>query len=141
MDKTETINKLINTWRNEARKEIEEALENLPSYLSKNKLPSEKFYSLLSEPLEKFISRMDTERDMARIATFPAKAKRLVREMEETIRLEKEKIMNDPVSFIRMSDIAGVKSIQSLSEWERIVKSLDETVKKHLANGRKVEFL
>ncbi|MEQ8187202.1 MAG: hypothetical protein ABRQ39_04465 [Candidatus Eremiobacterota bacterium] len=141
MDKTETINKLINTWRNEARKEIEEALGNLPSYLSKNRLPSEKFHSLLSEPLEKFISRLDTETDMARIATFPAKAKRLVREMEETIRLEKEKIMNDPVSFIRMSDIAGVKSIQSLSEWEIIVKSLDETVKKHLSNGRKVEFL
>jgi len=61
--------------------------------------------------------------------------------MEETIRLEKEKIMNEPVSFIRMSDIAGINSIQSLSEWERIVKSLDETVKKHLANGRRVEFL
>ncbi len=141
MDKTETINKLINTWRNEARKEIEEALKNLSLYLSKNRLPSEKFHSVLAEPLENFISRVDTETDMARIATFPAKAKRLVREMEETIKLEKEKIMNYPVSFIRMPDIAGINPIQSLSEWEIVMKSLDETVKKHLGKGRKVEFL
>ncbi|MEQ8173234.1 MAG: hypothetical protein ABRQ38_30395 [Candidatus Eremiobacterota bacterium] len=139
--KTETINKLMNTWRNEARKEIEEALENLPLYLSRNNLPYEKFNSMLKEPLEKFISTIDTETDMARIATFPAKARRLVREMEETIKLEKEKYMKFPVSFIRISNIPGIRSIESLSEWERIMKVLDETVKAHLAKGRKIEFL
>ena len=140
-NKTETINKLINSWRNDARKEIEEALKNLPLYLSKNNLPHEKFYSVLAEPLEKFISVMGTETDMARIATFPAKAKRLVREMEDTIKLEKEKIIKYPVFFIRISDMAGVNSIQSLSEWEKILKSLDETVRQHLEKGKRIEFL
>jgi hypothetical protein len=140
-NKRDTINKLINSWRNDARKEIEESLEKLPLYLIKNNLPSEKFHSVLAEPLKKFISAMDTETDMARIATFPAKAKRLVREMEETIKLEKEKITKYPVFFVRMSDIAGVNSIQSLSEWEKILKSLDETVRQHLGKGKRIDFL
>jgi len=139
--KKDTINKLINSWRNDARQEIEEALKKLPLYLIKNNLPAERFHSVLSEPLRKFISTIDTEVDMARIATFPAKAKRLIREMEETIRLEKENFIKKPVFFIRLSDIAGVNSIQSLQEWEEILKILDETVKEELSKGRKIEFL
>jgi hypothetical protein len=96
----------------------------------------------MAMPLDRFLAALDSETDAARAAALPARARRLVDELGAAIRGEAQKRAPKPPTEapqpptppretrrVRFSDVATVRRIRTESEWDALVKKLDERVR------------
>jgi hypothetical protein len=141
------LQKLLSTWRDEARKMAQDALDGLPVELSAAELTD--IQETLSVPLNTFLAGLENETDVARVAALPERAARLVRELACAIEAEREKRQpkapegekaRKPVKRVRVAEVASTVRIETEAQWNLVRDRLDETVRKELAAGNDVEL-
>jgi len=131
----------VASWCDEARKVVQDALARLPGDLKQQGL-DEALAKDMAAPLEAFVPTLDNEKEPARVAALPARARRLVGELGEAIRKETERHAPKPppgkeeppkpvreVRRLRLADVATVRRVRSEAEWEALAKKLDERVR------------
>lgn len=131
----------LSSRREEARRLAMEALDRLPGDLKQHSLPEE-LAKELATPLNAFLATLDNEKEPARVAALPDRARRLVVELGEAIRAEVAKRAPKPfiatppvvkppreVRRIRFSDVATLRRVHTEKEWEDLVRKLDERVR------------
>jgi hypothetical protein len=132
---------LLSSWRDEARRIAKDALDRLPEELGQQLLEVD-LAKQIATPLDAFVAALDSETDPARAAALPARARRLVDELGAAIRREAQKGAPKPPTgapepptppretrLVRFSDVATVRRIRTESEWDALVKRLDERVR------------
>jgi hypothetical protein len=133
--------KLIEKWRDEAQRKLEDALERLPGELDAAGLTE--LQEPLSAPLEAFVAGLERETDVARAANLPERAMRLLWETEEEIETEKEKRgqkAKKPVKRVRIAQVAASVRIENEAQWNLVRDRLDKTVRDELNAGNEVEL-
>jgi hypothetical protein len=132
---------LLSSWRDEARRIVKDALDRLPEDLRQQVL-EEDLAKEMAMPLDTFVEGLDSETDPARAAALPTRARRLVDELGAAIRREAQARAPKPPTggpetppspretrYVRFSDVATVRRIRTESEWDALVKKLDERVR------------
>jgi len=141
------LQKLQGTWRDEGRKRVEDALDRLPKELAAAGLSD--VQETLAVPLNTFLAGLDNESDVARVASLPERAARLVNELACVIEAEKDKRQPEPpggqkqkkpLKRIRVADVASTVRIENEAQWNLVRVKLDQTVRKELAAGNDVEL-
>jgi hypothetical protein len=133
------VQTLLQSWREEARQIVKEALERLPSDLSQRNLPAE-LAKDMAVPMNAFCLALDTEVEPSRVASLPERARRLAGGLGEGIRKELENRAPKPpggeppkpareIRRVRVSDIATIRRVQTEVEWEGLQKKLDQHVR------------
>ncbi len=135
------IDSLLESWRDEARQIIENALKRLPSALRQPFL-EEGLAKEMAAPLEILLGVLDVEKEPARVAALPERARNLVRDLGEAIRAEAEKRAAQAtaappgppreVRRVRIADVVIVRRVRTVPEWEEVARRLDERVQKVL---------
>ncbi len=99
--------------------------------------------------MQEFIAGLDRETSITAVAALPERARRLVRQLGETIEAEYLKLVQKPapggakpkpVRRIRIAEVAATSRIQNEAQWNLLRDRLDETVKAALADGNEVEI-
>lgn len=130
---------LLSAWRDQARRIVERALDRLPADL-KQHLLEESLAGVLAAPLNTFLAALDSETDPVRVAALPERARRLVDELGAAIQHEVQNRAPTPagglqppparvIRHVRLSDVATVRRIRNESDWETLLKKLDERVR------------
>jgi hypothetical protein len=141
------MQKLIDTWRDEARKTVADALERLPKEVAGVGLGD--MQETLAVPLNTFLAGLEAESDVVRVASLPERAARLVNEVAYAIKAEREKRQTElpgdekpikPLKRVRISEIAATVRIENEEQWNLVREKLDQTVRKELAAGNDVEL-
>jgi hypothetical protein len=135
------VQKLIQAWRDEAQKKIEDALARLPGELEAAGLTE--MQAALAAPLEALAAGLEREMDVARAANLPERAARLIWEMEAAIETEKEKRgqkPKKPVKRVRLVEVAASVRIENEAQWDLVREKLDKTVRGELIAGNEVEL-
>jgi hypothetical protein len=134
------LQNLLSSWRTDARRIVESALERLPEDLKQQLLEAELAHGLAA-PLKAFVATLDAETEPARVAALSVRAQRLVDELGAAIRQEVEKRAAKPSTGgspppppretrrLRFSDVATVRRIRTEVEWDALLKKLDERVR------------
>jgi len=139
------LSKLIGSWRDEARREVEETLDRLPEMLKANGLDPE-LIPKLSKPLTDFLDSLEDETAPTRVAALSRRGALLAEKMRQAIIRkirEKQKAPRGPqkpVERVRVADISLVRRIKNVEEWDQIRDKLDEKVKNILKKGKEVEL-
>jgi hypothetical protein len=145
------LQSLLSAWRDEARRIVENALTRLPSELKQLMLPEE-LAKEMAAPLNAFVETSGKETDPARVSALRDRARRLVDELGTSMRQEVEKRApkpkpNDPQPSppretlrVGFSDVAVVRRIRTVPEWETLLKKLDERVRSLLSDNVEVEL-
>jgi hypothetical protein len=138
--------KLIGSWREDARKKVEETLDRLPEMLKANGLDPE-LIPELSKPLTDFLDSLDDETAPTRVAALSDRGELLAQKMRTAIMheiQEKQKLPKGPqkpVETVRVADVSLVQRIKNVEEWDRIRDKLDDKVKNILKKGKEVELV
>jgi hypothetical protein len=141
------LQKQLDTWREEAKKTVEDALDQLPKELAAAGLND--IQETVAVPLNTFLAGLDKETDVVRVASLPERAARLVGELATAIRAEKDKRASKPgegqkskkpVKQVRVADVANSVRIENEAQWNLVRDKLDQTVRKELAAGNDVEL-
>jgi hypothetical protein len=141
------LQKLQATWRDEARKTVEDALDRLPEELAAAGLSD--VQETLAVPLNTFLAGLENEGDVARVASLPERAARLVNELACVIEAEKDKRQpkppegekpKKPLKRVRVADVASTVRIENEAQWNLVRDKLDQTVRRELAAGNDVEL-
>ena len=132
---------MLTAWRDEARQTVEDALERLPEDI-KQRVLSEELAKEMAAPLDAFVAALDTETEPVRVAALPSRAERLVDDLAAALQHEVEKRAPKPPTGggkplkpqretrrVRFSDVATVRRMRSETEWEDLLKKLDERVR------------
>ncbi|HXG33320.1 MAG TPA: BREX system P-loop protein BrxC [Bryobacteraceae bacterium] len=133
------LQSLLDAWRQEAHQIARGALERLPDDLRREQFPEE-LGNKLAAVLEAFIAALDRETEPARVAALPARAQSLVSQLRDALRREIEKRIPplEPgerprpareVRAVRLSDVATVRRVRTVEEWEGVQRKLDERVR------------
>lgn len=140
----------------DSRSTLSQALERLPNDLSERNLDGTLEPSL-SAPLIQFRDGLDAVLVPAQVATFPDRARDLVRalglriaeEVAKKQRAEQKsggkesgKTLPPPrqVRVVRPTEVASVTRVSNVQEWEQFYKKLDQRVRQLLAEGFDVEL-
>ena len=143
--------KLLGSWREEAGRIVDEAIDRLPDLLKANGLEPE-IGLKMSKPLTDFLDSLDEETFPTRVAVLPERARSLVEELRRGIARElDEKRKREigpmeapppkPVERVRLAEVFLVQRVRSLEEWEPLRDKLDEKVKNILKEGKEVELV
>lgn len=149
------LQKIINDWREEARKLAVNAIEELPQKLAEYGLPIEELQDSLIKELNQFVTTLDVITLPSHIAGLPEQARELIRKLDGAIQQEKSRRyppvvgenqddngykVNSSVKQIRVSAIAHKTRIQTPEQWYQIRGQLDELILQELENGNEVEL-
>jgi hypothetical protein len=141
------LQKQLTVWREEAEKTAEEALAQLPEELKAAGLTD--VQETLAVPLNNFLAGLELETDVARVASLPERAGRLVSELGTAILAEEAKLApkskdddkpKRPVKKLRVAELASTVRIENEAQWNLVRDKLDQTVRKELAAGNDVEL-
>lgn len=147
---------LLDSWRNEARATLAQALDRLPGDLAERQLDGAK-ESSLAAPLAQFRDSLDAATLPAQVAAFPDRARQLVRGLGQRIAEEAArqaqaaaKTADDtaklpppaarPVRVVRPTEVASVTRVSNDREWEQLSQKLDHRVRQLLQEGFDVEL-
>jgi hypothetical protein len=144
---------LLDSWRNEARDVVQQALDRLPDDLQERGLDAE-LKNSLSTPLTVLCDSLDGETVPVRVAAFPGRARDLVRELGQTLVHEQKKNQPPPdpgkpdepkpktrkVERLRVTDVASVTIVTDTEQWDALRDKLDQRVRQLLDNGSDVEI-
>lgn len=151
------LEKMLSSFRDDARGIAQGALDRLPEELNSSHLDAE-LQEPLAAPLNGFIKSLDNETAIARVAALTERAARLARELGDAIHREREKVVpptetsgdpqpdtppvqsSKPVKQIRVAEVASFMRIRNEDQWNLIRNRLDETVKRELTNGNEIEI-
>jgi hypothetical protein len=145
------LQSLQSGWREEVRRIVDNALARLPSELKQLGLPEE-LAKEMAAPLRTFVETLEKETDPARVAALRDRVRRLVDELGVSMRREVEKRApkpkpNEPqpsspreTRRVGFSDVAVVRRIRTVPEWEALLKKLDERVRSLLNDNVEVEL-
>jgi len=137
---------LLDGWREEARGQLQGALDRLPTDLSENQLDSALEESL-ARPLVQLRDNLDAETLPAQVAAFPARAANQVRNLGNRLAAEVQKKKDaeakkagkpvEPkpqrkVRQLRPSEVATVTRVTNEQQWEALREKLDERVRELL---------
>jgi len=137
---------LLDGWREEARGQLQGALDRLPTDLSENQLDSALEESL-ARSLVQLRDNLDAETLPAQVAAFPARAANEVRNLGNRLAAEVQKKMDaeakkagkpvEPkpqrkVRQLRPSEVATVTRVTNEQQWEALRDKLDERVRELL---------
>lgn len=133
------LQSLLEAWREEARQIAQGALDRLPGELRERQL-EEALAKELAAPLEGFVAAVDRETEPPQVAALPARAQRLVSQLGEALRRAVEKRTppreaGEPprpvreVRAVRFSDVATVRRLRNVADWEAVQRKLDERVR------------
>jgi hypothetical protein len=135
------LNSLLSSWREEAREIIENVKSRLPLELQEHSLDGD-LANTLAAPLNQFVAGLDAETEPARVAALPQRARKLVGTLGEAIRREAEIRTPPPAEekpkamrgtrTIRLSDVSTLRHVRTESEWDEILKKLDQRVRELL---------
>jgi len=120
------LQKQLTLWREEAEKTAETALAQLPEELKAAGLGD--IQETLAISLNNFLAGLELETDVARVASLPERATRLVSELKK------------PVKRVRVAELASTVRIENETQWNLVRDKLDQTVRKELAAGNDVEL-
>lgn len=141
------LQKQVTVWREEAEKTAEAALAHLPDELNAAGLGD--IQETLAVPLNNFLAGLELETDVARVASLPERAARLVNELALAISAEKDKRTprpsegdkpKKPVKKVCVAELASTVRIENEAQWNLVRDKLDQTVRKELAAGNDVEL-
>jgi hypothetical protein len=138
------LQKLQETWRDEAREIVEDALSRLPRELASVGLSD--MQETMAAALSAFLAGLEAEFDVARVASLPERASRFVNEVAYRIKAESEKRQGKPqggekpLKRVRLAEIASTVRIENEAQWNLVRDKLDKTVRKELAAGNDVEL-
>ena len=137
---------LLDGWREEARGQLQGALDRLPTDLSENQLDSALEESL-ARSLVQLRDNLDAETLPAQVAAFPARAANEVRNLGNRLAAEVQKKKDaeakkagkpvEPkpqrkVRQLRPSEVATVTRVTNEQQWEALREKLDERVRELL---------
>lgn len=141
------LQKLLDVWREEATRPVATALENLPAVLASAGLSA--MQETFAVSLNTFLAGLDKETDVARVASLPERAARLVSELTMAIMVEEGKrapqpgerqIPKKPVKQVRVAELVKTVRIENEAQWNLVRDRLDQSVRKELAAGNEVEL-
>lgn len=137
---------LLDGWREDARGQLQGALDRLPADLSDNQLDSG-LEEPLARPLAQLRDNLDAETLPAQVAAFPGRAANQVRNLGNRIAGEVQKKKDaeakkagkpvEPkpqrkVRQLRPSEVATVTRVTNEQQWEALRDKLDERVRELL---------
>jgi len=137
---------MLDGWREEARRIIEDAIKKLPRLLEENDLSLE-LVPDFSEFLREFLSCIDDEVVPSRVTDLPVNARRLIHRLRLRIEQAKKKPVDKgptstkPVERVHIADTFLGGIVSNLPDWESKLKVLDEKVKRLLQEGKVVELV
>jgi hypothetical protein len=129
----------LNSWRKDARRIAEEALSRLLGDLELRGLEAG-LCKPLAAPLESFTAGLDGEKEPARVAALPTRARRLVDELGRAIQSEVEKRQppKEPpkppreARHVRLADVATVRSVRTETEWNQVRPDIEKRLDKRV---------
>lgn len=134
------VQALVEGWRAEARKILEEALARLPILVAQRQQDPALVESL-SAPLQKLMDSLPGIVNPSQAAALPGRARKAARLMEEAIpQKQPEGAAPKKRRQVRMADCVGVPLVTSEEEWTQAAGKLDAEVRRLLAEGYDVEL-
>ena len=141
-----TLKPLLEGWRAEARRQLDEALTRLPDDLTQQQLEPG-LYDELAHPLNVLRENLDAETLPARAAALPDQAAQTIRWLGVALQRKAAELKPDPtpklrpVQRLRISDVATVTRVTTVDDWQTLQSKLDAQVRALLADGKDVEFV
>ena len=145
---------LLDDWRNQSRDVVQQTLGRMPDDLQERGLDSNLEYDL-SAPLVAFCDGLDGETIPVRVAAFPEQARELVRQLGRRL-VEEEQRAKPPESSpedrdkpakatrrierVRFTDVSTVTRVTDDTQWEALLKKLDQRVRQLLDNDCDVDL-
>ena len=139
------LNSLKNSWKEEAKKKVLDAIASISETLSVAGIDQE-LEDELAKPLNDWLDNLESITGLAEIANLPTDANRLVFNLELRI---KQKLAEKrpppppqkPVEQVRVQSYFLRGRISAVEEWEKLVEKLDSKVKSLLKSGKDVELV
>lgn len=141
-----TLKPLLEGWRDEARRQLNEALERLPDDVTQQALEPG-LYDTLAQPLLALREGLSAESLPARVAALPEQAAQAIRRLGVELQRQAAALKPEPVAptrqvqLLRSSDVTSVTRVTTPEEWDALQAKLDERVRALLAEGYIVELL
>ncbi len=141
-----TLKPLLDGWRAEARRQLDEALGRLPDDLTQQQLEPG-LYETLAQPLLVLRESLVAESLPARTAGLPEQAAQVIRRLGLEIQRKMAELKPEPVAptrplqRLRPSDVTSVTRVTTPEEWEALQAKLDERVRALLAAGYDVDLV
>lgn len=144
---------LLDGWRNEARRQLQKAVDRLPSELADRGLNAA-LATELAAPLTNLRDSLDATTLPAQVAALPERAAQLVRQLgqrigEEVTKQEKAEAKKGgkeikprderQVRQLRPSEVTTVTVVTTEAEWDTLRDKLDRRVRELLSQGFHVE--
>lgn len=135
---------VLDVWRDEARRQLQDTLDRLPEELAQRQLDP-LLAEEISKPLVALRDSLETVTLPAQVAALPGRAAQGVRQLgmrivQETVKEEPEKPEPRQVRRICASDVSTVTRVRTEAEWEELVAKLDRRVRLLLDDGYDVEL-
>jgi hypothetical protein len=130
----------LGSRRDEARRIASDARDRLPEDLKAQGV-SEEVAGKLGSHLDAFIASLEREKEPARVAVLPERARRLLREVGDAIRGEIEEAASTApegkppvkrareVRTVRLADVTTLRRIRTEAEWDELARKLDQRVR------------
>jgi len=139
------LNSLKNSWKEEAKKKVLDAIASISETLSVAGLDQE-LEDELAKPLNDWLDNLESITGLAEIANLPTDANRLIFSLELRI---KQKLAEKrpppppqkPVEQVRVQSYFLRSRISDVDEWEKLMDKLDSKVKELLKSGKDVELV
>lgn len=141
-----TLKPLLDSWRQEARYQLDEALSRLPDDLAQQQLDSE-LYGTLAQPLQVLRESLANEALPAQVAALPERAAQVIRRLgvelqSQVAALKPAPVLpTRPVQRLRPSDVTSVTRVTTPEEWTTLQAKLDERVRTLLDAGYDVDLV
>jgi len=137
---------LLDGWRDEARRQLEDTLDRLPEELVEKQLDPA-LAEELAAPLVTLRDSLETVTLPAQVAGLPGRAAETIRQLgvrivQETAKKEPDKSKPElrQVRRVRASDVTAVTRVRTVAEWEDLMTKLDQRVRALLDEGYDVEL-
>jgi len=135
---------LLDGWRDEARRQLQDTLDRLPEELAQRQLDPA-IAQELAAPLVALQNGLETVTLPAQVAALPGRAAQAIRQLgvrivQEMTRKEPEKPEARQVRSLRASDVSTVTRVRNVAEWEELMAKLDQRVRSLLDEGYDVEL-
>ena len=145
---------LLDGWRTEARRRLDEALERLPAEMAQWGLDAG-LAAGLAQPLTDLRAEIDRIAVPAQVAALPERVDSAIRRMgtritqaladkappPEPVVQVGEKTAKRKRRQVRAGDVATMTIVHNESEWEQLKTKLDEQVRRLLKDGFEVEVI